>query len=436
MSDFKTILKTHETSKLRSLISEANKNIRSKISSEIKEERKKFSNEMMKQRQAKKEERIIKIVKGSKREDIINLIVKNKKHFNTISKGSFDENAPKVKKPKKEKETPSTQSTEGKTLDTKITKLKKNINKMDSNQLKQLSILYMDYKNIVGLNNTKHKGIVRAIYKREQELKKPNPTIKKEAGAKAEPAKAKEMKFKVKKSDGSVTEIGMKKPRPPTIKITEEEIVKGGKEKQKEIKSSLPPIKKTNMKFTFTKKSNEPTEQIKKVQEKALTQLAKTKPTQKKESTLEKLRRIKKESINKDKGKFIKVIENNPDKKKAFTKYIREEYPEGFDLEDQREVFAFFFDLDQNLQQKPTARIYLNEMEDKDKTLMSVLFSSNYIYYIDEETDPTGLKEKQRKIDEKIKKEKLKKEKEKLKAEKEKEKSKTPKKEQKKKEKP
>ena len=75
-------------------------------------------------------------------------------------------------------------------------------------------------------------------------------------------------------------------------------------------------------------------------------------------------------------------------------------------------------------------------MEDKDKTLMSVLFSSNYIYYIDEETDPTGLKEKQRKIDEKIKKEKLKKEKEKLKAEKEKEKSKTPKKEQKKKEKP
>ena len=149
-----SILQTHEPKKLRGFIKEANKGIRAKITAEIKEERKEFSAAMRAKRKIEKEKRIIQIPKGSKKDDLIKIIMDNKKHFKDIKKN--------VSKEDKIKE-----------LDNLIKNEREKIKSMNSKELNELSKKYMDFKNLVGLDNFKHKGIVREIYKREQELKKP-----------------------------------------------------------------------------------------------------------------------------------------------------------------------------------------------------------------------------------------------------------------------
>ena len=154
------ILQTHEPKNLRKFISEANKGIRAKISAELKEERKKFSKEMAEKRKMEKEKRIIQIPKGAKKEGLIKVIMDNKKHFKDIKKN--------VSKDDKIKE-----------LDIEIKNETPKIKNMNSTELNELSKKYMNFKDLVGLDNKKHKGIVKAIFKRQQELKKPKiPTIK------------------------------------------------------------------------------------------------------------------------------------------------------------------------------------------------------------------------------------------------------------------
>ena len=101
---------------------------------------------------------------------------------------------------------------------------RKNIDKMNLKELNQLSKDYMNYKKSAGLKDTKYKGIVKEISKREKELKEDKPKI-------------------------------------PKITITEEEkpkyqvYNKSGKFfKPKEVKSKLPPIPKSNVKIRLPKK--------------------------------------------------------------------------------------------------------------------------------------------------------------------------------------
>ena len=191
-----SILQTHEPKSLRKFITEANKGIRAKISAEIKEERKKFSKEMSEKRKMEKEKRIIQIPKKAKKEDLIKVIMDNKKHFKDIKKN--------VSKDDKIKE-----------LDNLIKNETNKISSMNASELNELSKKYMNFKELVGLNNKKHKGIVKAILKRQQELKKPKAKI-------------------------------------PTIKITEAEEEKGGGAAYP--KSKLPPIPKPTAKIRIVPK--------------------------------------------------------------------------------------------------------------------------------------------------------------------------------------
>ena len=59
-------------------------------------------------------------------------------------------------------------------LDNEITNETNKISSMKASELNQLSKKYATFKDLVGLDNKKHKGIVKAILKRQQELKKPN----------------------------------------------------------------------------------------------------------------------------------------------------------------------------------------------------------------------------------------------------------------------
>lgn len=283
-----SILQTHEPKNLRKFISEANKRIRATISAEIKEERKKFSIKMMEKRKIEKEKRIIKIPSKSKKEDLIKVIMDNKKHFKEIKKN--------VTKQDKIKD-----------LENEINEMKNKIKELNSKELNELSKKYMDFKKLAGLENKKFKGIVKEIYKREQDLKKPKiPSItiteekyKPDGGGKADP-KAKEFKIpkptaklrivpkkpkaqlgqsglgeKRKREEGKpkkkkIINVEVKekpkppKPKIPSITITEEEKPKrkvlkvGGRfitpKPKKEVKSSLPPIQKTKNKIRLPKK--------------------------------------------------------------------------------------------------------------------------------------------------------------------------------------
>ncbi len=286
-----SILQTHEPKNLRKFISEANKNIRGQISAEIKEERKKFSEEMMKKRKMEKEKRIIQIPKGAKKEDLIKVIMDNKKHFKDIKKN--------VSKEDKIKE-----------LDIEIKNETPKIKNMNASELNELSKKYMNFKDLVGLDNKKHKGIVKAIFKRQQELKKPKiPTIKiteaeEETGGGAAYPKSKlgpipkprakirivpkKTKAKLgesglgqkrKREEGPVKkkkiiDVAVKREKPkakiPTIVITEEEKPKrkvlkvGGRfitPKQKVVKSKLPPIPKFSGKIRLSKSKKENSEE-------------------------------------------------------------------------------------------------------------------------------------------------------------------------------
>ena len=98
-------------------------------------------------------------------------------------------------------------------LDNEIKNKIPKIKNMSLKELNELSKKYMNFKELAGLNNFKHKGIVRQIFKREQELKK---------------------------------------PKIPSIKITEAEEEKGGG--AADPKSSLPPIKKPTSKLRVAPK--------------------------------------------------------------------------------------------------------------------------------------------------------------------------------------
>lgn len=98
-------------------------------------------------------------------------------------------------------------------LDNEIKNKIPKIKNMNLKELNELSKKYMNFKELAGLNNFKHKGIVRQIFKREQELKK---------------------------------------PKIPSIKITEAEEEKGGG--AADPKSSLPPIKKPTSKLRVAPK--------------------------------------------------------------------------------------------------------------------------------------------------------------------------------------
>lgn len=191
-----SILNTHEPKKLRSFISEANKNIRAQISAEIKVERKKFSEEMMKKRKIEKEKRLIKIPRGIKKEGLIKVIMDNKKHFEKVDIKKNVSQQDKIKE-----------------LDNEIKDSTPKIKDMSSSQLVSLSKKYAMFKDLVGLDNKKHKGIVKAILTRQKELKK---------------------------------------PKIPTIKITEAEEPKGGG--RADPKSNLPPIPKPTAKLRIAPK--------------------------------------------------------------------------------------------------------------------------------------------------------------------------------------
>ena len=194
-----SILNTHEPKKLRSFISEANKNIRAQITAEIKVERKKFSEEMMKKRKLEKEKRLIKIPRGIKKEGLIKVIMDNKKHFEKVDIKKNVSQQDKIKE-----------------LDNEIKDLTPKIKDMSSSQLVSLSKKYMNFKELVGLDNKKHKGIVKQIFKRQKELKKPQvPKItiteaeEPTGGGRADP-KAKE--FKIPKPTAKLR-IAPKKPK-------------------------------------------------------------------------------------------------------------------------------------------------------------------------------------------------------------------------------
>jgi len=306
-----SILNTHSEKNLKEFIKEANKNIRAQISAEVKEERKKFSKEMSEKRKIEKEKRIIKIPKKAKKEDLIKVIMDNKKHFKDIKE--------KVKNIKIKKESKKTEDNEIKKLDNEIKDLTPKIKDMSSSQLVSLSKKYMNFKELVGLNNKKHKGIVKAILKRQEELKKPQvpkiiiteaeepkgggaadpksklpPIPKPTAKIRIVPKKpkaqlgqsgiGKKRKREVKPSKKKVVDVAVKdeskegkiikeffkekgkpkaKPKIPTITITEEDkpkkkVIKvGGRfitpKPKAEPKSTLPPIPKPTAKIRLPK---------------------------------------------------------------------------------------------------------------------------------------------------------------------------------------
>jgi hypothetical protein len=292
-----SILNTHSEKNLKEFIKEANKNIRAQISAEVKEERKKFSKEMSEKRKIEKEKRIIKIPKKAKKEDLIKVIMDNKKHFKDIKE--------KVKNIKIKKESKQTQDNEIKKLDNEIKDLTPKIKDMSSSQLVSLSKKYMNFKELVGLDNKKHKGIVKAILKRQEELKKPQvpkititeaeepkgggaaypksklpPIPKPTAKIRIVPKKPKAqlgqsgIGKKRKRVEGppkkkKIIDVSVKrekpkaKPKIPTITITEEDkpkkkVIKvGGRfitpKPKAEPKSTLPPIPKPTAKIRLPK---------------------------------------------------------------------------------------------------------------------------------------------------------------------------------------
>lgn len=483
-----SILQTHEPKNLRKFISEANKGIRAKISAEIKEERKKFSKEMAEKRKLEKEKRLIKIPKGAKKEDLIKVIMDNKKHFKDIKKN--------VSKDDKIKE-----------LDIEIKNETPKIKNMNSSELNELSKKYMNFKDLVGLDNKKHKGIVKAILKRQKELKKPNvPKItiteaEEETGGGAAYPKSKlgpipkpraKIRIVPKKPKAQLGQSGLGQKRkreegpPKKKKVIDvprkspkaKVFSRGGKFfKPKEKKEEAGPAPK----LTDTRK-NQIIKKVQdlgklKVQEKrkiadALELLAleekmkqpikekkgkkprapeyeleriplmieaiksarkrkdpalglelqlqdldkefdlsefnlpfggaaekpkaadKPKKKKKKETTIQRIRRERAESIERDKGKVIKEISEFPKTAQTeFFKYLKETNENGFTLEDQKDLLDNMEDLADKLPKERKARQELNQFEKEEMILFNALFPKEYIQYIEVENDITGRKE-------------------------------------------
>ena len=101
------------------------------------------------------------------KDEIINIMLKNKDRFHHIVKYVKPERKPRVKKPKVEK-TP--EENKIKKLTDEIKKSRDNIENLDLGELNTLTKKYMEFKDLVGLNNKTFKGIVKLIFKRQNDL--------------------------------------------------------------------------------------------------------------------------------------------------------------------------------------------------------------------------------------------------------------------------
>ena len=368
MSELKTILKTHDTKKLRNLISVSNKVIRQKISDELKVERKKFSLEIAEKRKEQKLLKLIKIEKGSKRNDIINLMVKHKKHFEDVKKGDFDENAPKVKKPKpapKEK-APTHKMTDGSTMEGKTHKpIGKTLHKVSDSDIADLG-RRKKKPTKAPMTITKADGTIKVLNKKGSQPK--NTNFNKSSGNYLDD------KNYNKKNDDDIKPSKAKKiTSKPQQPAQQAKVIKGKDRKPLtaiKFKASTPPPKK--------------------LVENAVA------PVSKNKSTLELYRERRAKELVADKGKIInKLSSASFVKKEAFKKYMNLEYMDGYTLEEQLDTYTTFEELNKDILNNFSARKYLNDRDDDDKILMSVLFPENYLRFIDVVKDPTGLKKQE-----------------------------------------
>ncbi len=119
-----------------------------------------------------------------------------------------------------------------------------------------------------------------------------------------------------------------------------------------------------------------------------------TKKKKKKESRLERIRRERKEAIERDKGKVLPELNDfSKNAQKEFLKYLKEENEDGFTLEDQKDLLEYMEDLADRLPKERAARQELNGFDKERMVLFNALFPKEYIQYIEVVNDITGRKE-------------------------------------------
>ena len=342
-------------------------------------------------------------------------------------------------------------------LDNEITNEKNKISSMKASELNQLSKKYATFKDLVGLDNKKHKGIVKAILKRQQELKKPNvPKItiteaEEEKGGGAAYPKSKlgpipkprakirivpkstetKPKKKVIKKGGRFVSINQPKKKESVEEQVKKALAQSDKKIEKEKKKPKPPAidaERIPMMVELIEKARKKGEPIKglelqlkelmrdydlsgfklpgqkaKAEEKPKEDKAKAeekpkedkpKKKKKKETTIQRIRRERAEAIERDKGKVIKEISEFPkNAQKEFFKYLKAENEDGFTLEDQKDLLEYMEDLADRLPKERKARQELNEFDKEQMVLFNALFPKEYIQYIEVENDITGRKE-------------------------------------------
>jgi hypothetical protein len=340
-------------------------------------------------------------------------------------------------------------------LDNEITNEKNKISSMKASELNQLSKKYATFKDLVGLDNKKHKGIVKAILKRQQKLKKPNvPKItiteaEEEKGGGAAYPKSKlgpipkprakirivpkstetKPKKKVIKKGGRFVSINQPKKKESVEEQVKKALAQSDKKIEKEKKKPKPPAidaERIPMMVELIEKARKKGEPIKglelqlkelmrdydlsgfklpgqKVEEKPKEDKAKAeekpkeekpKKKKKKETTIQRIRRERAEAIERDKGKVIKEISEFPkNAQKEFFKYLKAENEDGFTLEDQKDLLEYMEDLADRLPKERKARQELNEFDKEQMVLFNALFPKEYIQYIEVENDITGRKE-------------------------------------------
>ena len=342
-------------------------------------------------------------------------------------------------------------------LDNEITNEKNKISSMKASELNQLSKKYATFKDLVGLDNKKHKGIVKAILKRQQELKKPNvPKItiteaEEEKGGGAAYPKSKlgpipkprakirivpkstetKPKKKVIKKGGRFVSINQPKKKESVEEQVKKALAQSDKKIEKEKKKPKPPaidaeripmmvelIEKARKKgepikglelqlkelmrdydlsgFKLPGQKAEAEEKPKEDKAKAEDKPKEDKPKKKKkkETTIQRIRRERAEAIERDKGKVIKEISEFPkNAQKEFFKYLKAENEDGFTLEDQKDLLEYMEDLADRLPKERKARQELNEFDKEQMVLFNALFPKEYIQYIEVENDITGRKE-------------------------------------------
>ena len=128
------------------------------------------------------------------KDEIINIMLKNKDRFHHIVKYVKPERKPRVKKPKVEKQKVEKTPEENKIkkLTDEIKNSRDNIENLDLGELNTLTKKYMEFKDLVGLNNKTFKGIVKLIFKRQNDLT-PEEDIKLKATKKTKIQQPKQM---------------------------------------------------------------------------------------------------------------------------------------------------------------------------------------------------------------------------------------------------